>query len=134
VPRNVDFAKRPDRDPRCDKRRFGIAYALPMDLRYFFDLRSPILEAFFLTASVLRLSSLAISEVGVVEKSFLSSLTSAGFHSFGAFFLFAVFFFFAAFFFLAAFFLFAILCFLSLNGFRLSLFPCLGSACTLYNL
>jgi hypothetical protein len=48
-------------------------------------------------------------------------LTSAGFHSFG-FFLFA------------AFFLFAILCFLSVNGFRLNLFPCLGSACTPYNL
>jgi len=39
---------------------------------YFFDLRSPILEAFFFTASVGRPSFAAILAVGLVGKSFLS--------------------------------------------------------------
>ena len=43
---------------------------------YFFDLRSPILEAFFLTASVGRLSFEAILAVGLFGKSFLSRLNS----------------------------------------------------------
>ena len=85
-----------------------------MDLMYFFDLRSPILDAFFFTASVGRPSSAAIWVVGLVEKSLLSNLVSLADHRpFTAFFLFAAFFFFTAFFF------FAILCFLSANGIRL---------------
>jgi fructose-specific phosphotransferase system IIC component len=43
---------------------------------YFFDLRSPILEAFFFTASVGRLSFAAILAVGLLGKSFLSRLNS----------------------------------------------------------
>jgi len=43
---------------------------------YFFDLRSPILEAFFFTASVGRLSFEAILAVGLLGKSFLSRLNS----------------------------------------------------------
>ena len=43
---------------------------------YFFDLRSPILDAFFFTASVGRLSLAAIFAVGLLENSFLSKLTS----------------------------------------------------------
>jgi len=43
---------------------------------YFFDLRSPILEAFFFTASVGRLSFEAIFAVGLLGKSFLSRLNS----------------------------------------------------------
>jgi uncharacterized membrane protein len=43
---------------------------------YLFDLRSPILEAFFLTASVALPSLPAISAVGLLGKSFLSKLTS----------------------------------------------------------
>jgi len=76
---------------------------------YFFDLRSPILEAFFLTASVGRPSLAAIAAVGLVANSFLSRLTSLFDQSP-----------FNAFFFLVAFFFFAILCFLSLNdnGFK----------------
>lgn len=77
-------------------------YALPMDLRYLFVLRSPILDAFFFTASVGRPSSLATSAVGVFEKSFLSSLISLGDHRP-----------------FTTFFLFAILCSLLLNGIRL---------------
>jgi hypothetical protein len=71
----------------------GSRYALPSFFKYFLDLRSPIREAFFLTASVLRLSCLAILEVGLLGNSFFSSATSAGFHPpLGAFF-FAAFFF-----------------------------------------
>jgi hypothetical protein len=89
---------------QVDKEHLQIRYALPMDLRYFFDLRSPILDAFFLTASVLRPSCLAILDVGLVGKSFFSRLTSlAGHIPFGAFLFFA------------DFFLFAILSILSLN-------------------
>ena len=43
---------------------------------YFFDLRSPILEAFFLTASVGLPSFPAIFAVGLLGKSFRSRLTS----------------------------------------------------------
>jgi hypothetical protein len=43
---------------------------------YFFDLRSPIREAFFFTASVGRLSLAAILAVGLFGKSFLSKLNS----------------------------------------------------------
>lgn len=88
----------------------GNRYALPSFFKYFFDLRSPIREAFFFTASVLRLSCLAILEVGLLGNSFFSSATCSGFHPpLGVFF-------FAAFFFFAGFFLLAILCVLSLNG------------------
>jgi len=84
-------------------------YALPIDFRYLFDLRSPILDAFFLTVSVLRPNFLAILEVGLVGKSFFSRLISAfDQRPFGAFFLFTTFFFFA------------ILCFLSLNDTQLN--------------
>ena len=83
------------------KNRLYITYFLPRDFKYLFDLRSPILDAFFFTASVLRLSFAAILEVGLVGKSFLSRLTSAFVHGFGALFLFEAFFFFATFFFFA---------------------------------
>lgn len=43
---------------------------------YLFDLRSPILDAFFLTASVGLPNFPAISAVGLLGKSFLSILTS----------------------------------------------------------
>ncbi len=83
-------------------------YALPMDLRYLFVLRSPILDAFFFTASVGRPSSAATLAVGLLGKSFLSNWASLrDQRPFTAFFLFAAFFFFA------------ILCFLSLNGIQL---------------
>jgi len=84
-----------------------IRYALPIDFRYLFDLRSPILDAFFFTASVLRLSFAAILDVGLLGKSFLRRLTSFVLHRpFGAFLFFPAFFFFA------------ILYALSLNGIR----------------
>ena len=51
-------------------------YDLPRVFMYFFDLRSPILEAFFFTASVGRLSFAAILAVGLLGKSFLSRLNS----------------------------------------------------------
>jgi hypothetical protein len=51
-------------------------HALPRDLRYFFALRSPILEAFFFTASVGRPSLAAIWAVGLFGKSFLRRLMS----------------------------------------------------------
>jgi len=71
---------------------------------YLFDLRSPILDAFFLTASVGRPSLAAIPAVGLSAKSLLSRLSSLVVQSpFKALFAFAAFFFFA------------ILCFLSLN-------------------
>jgi hypothetical protein len=112
-------------DPKRRKKRFGAPYALPMDLRYFFDLRSPILDAFFLTASVGRPSCAAILAVGLVEKSLLSRLVSAFDHGpFIAFFLFTVFLLFVTFFF------FAILCFLSLKGIRLNLSLCFSTATT----
>ena len=47
---------------------------------YFFDLRSPILEAFFFTASVGRRSFAAILAVGLLGKSFLSKLSSLFVH------------------------------------------------------
>ena len=47
---------------------------------YFFDLPSPILEAFFFTASVGRLSFEAILAVGLLGKSFLSRLNSLFVH------------------------------------------------------
>ena len=47
---------------------------------YFFDLRSPNLEAFFLTASVGLPSFVAIWAVGLLGKSFLSRLTSLFVH------------------------------------------------------
>lgn len=52
------------------------AHDLPRDFMYLFDLRSPILEAFFLTASVGLPNFPAISAVGLLGKSFLSILTS----------------------------------------------------------
>ncbi len=61
---------------------------------YFFDLRSPILEAFFFTASVGRPSLAAIWAVGLFGKSFLSRLTSLFDHKpLMSFFFFFVFFF-----------------------------------------
>jgi hypothetical protein len=74
-----------------------VAYALPRDFIYFFDLRSPILDAFFFTASVGRRSLAAIEAVGLFGKSFLSRLTSAFVQSPFAFFDFLAFFFFAIF-------------------------------------
>jgi len=69
--------------------------ALPRDFKYCFDLRSFILEAFFLTASVFRPSFAAILDVGLFGKSFFKRLISALVQSpLGAFF-FAAFFFFA---------------------------------------
>ena len=61
---------------------------------YFFDLRSPILEAFFFTASVGLPSLAAILAVGLLGKSFLSRLNSLFDHKplMGFFFLFAFFF------------------------------------------
>jgi hypothetical protein len=47
---------------------------------YFFDLRSPILEAFFFTASVGRRSFAAILAVGLLGKSFFSRLNSLFVH------------------------------------------------------
>jgi hypothetical protein len=75
-----------------------VAYALPSDFIYFLDLRSPILDAFFFTASVGRLSLAAIEAVGLFGKSFLSWLMSAFVQSP-----------------FTDFFFFAILCFLSLH-------------------
>ena len=71
---------------------------------YLFVFRSPILEAFFLTASVFRLSCFDILAVGLCGKSFFNSAISAGFQS-GLFLLL----------FFAAFFFFAILFSLTLN-------------------
>lgn len=72
-------------------------YALPMDLRYLFDFLRPILEAFFLTASVFRPSFFATFEVALLGNSLLSRLMSLVLHCplgpflFGAFFLAALF-------------------------------------------
>lgn len=57
------------------------AYPRPRDFMYFFDLRSPILEAFFFTASVGRPSFAAIFAVGLLGKSFFSRLNSLFVHS-----------------------------------------------------
>lgn len=65
---------------------------------YLFDLRSPILDAFFFTVSVDRPSFAAIAAVGLSAKSLLSKLSSLVAQSP-----------------FKAFFFFAILCFLSLN-------------------
>ncbi len=71
-------------------------HPLPRDFMYFFDLRSPILDAFFFTASVGRPSLLAILAVGLFEKSFLRRLISLfdqkPFKAFFVFFFFAFFF------------------------------------------
>ncbi len=53
-----------------------ITYDLPRDFMYFFALRSPILEAFFFTASVGRPSFAAILAVALSGKSFLSRFNS----------------------------------------------------------
>jgi hypothetical protein len=47
---------------------------------YLPDFRNPILDAFFLTASVGRPSSAATAAVGRLENSFLSRLTSSLVH------------------------------------------------------
>jgi len=99
------------------------SYALPMDFRYFFDLRSPIRAAFFFTASVSLASWAAIWAVGVFGKSFLSRFVSLFAQR-----PFTTFFFFAGFFFFAAFFRFTILCFLSQKTVRRKLPLCVDLA------
>ena len=51
-------------------------YDRPRDLRYFFVFLSPILDAFFFTASSGRPNLAAILAVGLFGKSFLSNATS----------------------------------------------------------
>ena len=55
-------------------------YVLPRDFIYLLDFFNPILEAFFLTASVGRPSSAATSAVGRSGNSFLSCFTSSLVH------------------------------------------------------
>jgi hypothetical protein len=51
-------------------------YDRPSDFRYLFDFFSPILEAFFFTASVGRPNCAATLAVGLLWNSFFSKLTS----------------------------------------------------------
>jgi len=66
---------------RCCLRISKITYARPRDFMYLFALRSPILEAFFFTASVGLPSFAAILAVGLLGKSFLRRLRSLLVHT-----------------------------------------------------
>ena len=72
----------PSLSGRCGKavREQGLIYIRPRDFMYLRDFLSPILEAFFLTASVGRPSSAATSAVGRSENSLRSCFTSSLVH------------------------------------------------------